>query len=88
MVNTVKKPKAEDGLGARRAEVRMKRKEEAQERRRIANMKREQAVKNAEARRKVREKNGGAGMTIVFYETKPPRELRGRITDVFRRKRR
>lgn len=75
------RPKTGGGkdMNARRREVRMKRAEEKQERRRISNMKREQAVRNSESKRKVREQRGGMGMTIVFYDVKPPRRPFGGI---------
>lgn len=83
---TKQKTEASRDMAARRAEVAMRKKEEAQERRRISNMRREQALRNSEAKRKVRERNGGMGMTIVFYDVKPPRRPFGGILGRRKRK--
>lgn len=70
-----KKEAGSDGtMEARREEVRMRKQETAQERRRIANMKREQKVKDAEVKRKIREQKGGMGVTLVFYEKAMPKK--------------
>lgn len=61
-------------MEARREEVRMRKQEAAQERRRIANMKREQKVKDAEVKRKIREQKGGMGVTLVFYDKAMPKK--------------
>lgn len=71
---------ADRSMDARREEVRMRKQEAAQERRRIANMKREQAVKDKESKRKVREAHGGAGITVMFYEKAPPKTRSGRCS--------
>lgn len=70
-----KKEAGSDGtMEARREEVRMRKQEAAQERRRIANMKREQKVKDAEVKRKIREQKGGMGVTLVFYDKSMPKK--------------
>lgn len=66
--------KIEKDLEARRAELKVKRDENAQEKRRIANIRREEKIKDAEVKRKIREQKGGMGVTLVFYEKAMPKK--------------
>ena len=65
----IEKPAGSD-IDSRRREVRMQRKENREEKKRIANLKREQAVRDRETERKIKEARG-ATHGMMFFDEKP-----------------
>ncbi|MFA6803559.1 MAG: hypothetical protein WCR24_03600 [Candidatus Methanomethylophilaceae archaeon] len=61
-----------DNIDARKREVKMRKQEEAAEKKRIANLKREQSVREKESKRKVREAQGGTGFKIILFDLPVP----------------
>ena len=65
-------PVVGENIDARSKEVKMSKKEAAAEKKRLANLDREQNVRDKESKRKVRESNGGMGLKITFFDIRMP----------------
>ena len=70
----IEKPVGSD-IDSRRREVRMQRKENREEKKRIANLKREQAIRDRETERKIKEARGATHGMMLFDE-KPVKKKR------------
>jgi len=65
-------PAVGENIDARTKEVKISKKEAAAEKKRLANLDREQKVRDKESKRKVRESNGGMGLKITFFDIRMP----------------
>jgi len=63
-------PAVGENIDARTKEVKISKKEAAAEKKKLANMDREQKVRDKESKRKVREANGGMGVKILLFNKK------------------
>lgn len=64
-------PAVGENIDARTKEVKISKKEAVAEKKRLANLDREQKVRDKESKRKVREANGGMGVKILLFNKKP-----------------
>ena len=64
-------PAVGENIDARTKEVKMSKREAAAEKKKLANMDREQKIRDKESKRKVREANGGMGVKILLFNKKP-----------------